>query len=48
MLATDFHIVERKMSIGYSQRKSQCKSLGVQNAIPFSYFCEDVWLYLMI
>ena len=36
MLATDFHIMDRKISIGYWPRKSQCKSVGVQYAISFS------------
>ena len=36
MLATDFHIMDRKISIGYQQRKSQSKSFGVQHTIPFS------------
>ena len=36
MLATNFHITDRKISIGYWQRKSQCNSFGVQHAIPFS------------
>ena len=36
MLATDFHIMDRKFFIGYWQRKSQCKSFGVQHAIPSS------------
>ena len=36
MLATDFHIMNRKISIGYQQRKSQSKSFGVQHTIPFS------------
>ena len=36
MLAIDFHIIDRKISIGYQQRQSQSKSFGVQHAIPFS------------
>ena len=36
MLATDFHIMDRKRSIGYWQRKSECKFFGAQHAIPFS------------
>ena len=28
MLATDLQIMDRKISIGYWQRKSQCKSFG--------------------
>ena len=35
MLATDFHIMDRNVSIGYWKRKPQRKSFGVQHAIPF-------------
>ena len=38
MLATDFHIMDRKIYIGYWQRKSRCKSFDVQHAIPFLIF----------
>ena len=36
MLATDFHIMDRKISMGYWQKKTQCKFFGVQHAIAFS------------
>ena len=36
MLATDFHVMDRQISIGYQQRQSQSKSFGGQLAIPFS------------
>ena len=36
MLATDFHIMGRKISMRYRKRKSHYKSFGVQHAIPFS------------
>ena len=48
MLAIDLHAMDRKLSIGNWQRKSKCKSSGVQHAIPFSWFCEDMWFSLMI
>ena len=35
-LATDFHIMDRKISMGYWKRKSQYKSVGVEHAVPFS------------
>ena len=33
MLANDFHIMDRKISIGYWKRKSLCKFFGVQQVI---------------
>ena len=36
MLATDFHVMDRQISIGYQQRQSQSKSFGGQLAITFS------------
>ena len=36
MLATDFHVMDRQISIGDQQRQSQNKSFGGQLAIPFS------------
>ena len=48
MLATDFHIMDRKISMGYLKRKSQRKSSGVQHAIHFSKFCKDISFSLMI
>ena len=44
MLATDFYIMDRKIYIGYFQRKSQCKSFGVQHAIPFFLI---LWRYMV-
>ena len=44
MLPTGFHIVDRNISMEYRKRKLQYKSFGVQRAISFSQFCEDVWL----
>ena len=35
-LATDFHIMNRKISMGHWKRKSNYKSFDVQHAIPFS------------
>ena len=32
--ATDFHIMDRKISMGYWKRKLQYKSFGVQHAVP--------------
>ena len=48
MLATDFHIMDRKASMGYWKKKSDYKYFAVQHAIPFSYLCEDMWFSLMI
>ena len=45
MLATDFHIMNRKISMEYPKRKSQCKSFGVQHAIPFLTFVK-ICVYL--
>ena len=41
MLAADFHIIDRKISMGYQNRKSHYKSFDVQHAIPFPWFCKD-------
>ena len=35
MLATDFHIMDRKISMGYWKRKSHYKSFDEQHAVPF-------------
>ena len=48
MLATDFHIMDRKVSMGYWKKKSDYKYFAVQHAIPFSYLGEDMWFSLMI
>ena len=37
--------MDRKIYIGHWQRKSQCKSFGVQNAIAFSKFCEEMCIF---
>ena len=36
MLDTDFHIMDRKISMGYCKRKLKHKSFGAGHAMPFS------------
>ena len=40
MLDTDFHIMDRKISMGYWKRKPHYKSFRVQHAIPFPNFVK--------
>ena len=39
MLVIDFHTMDKKISMGHWQRKSQCKSFGMQHA----RLCLNLW-----
>ena len=42
---TDFHIMDRKVSTGYWQKRSQYKSFGVQHDHNFSLI---LWRYMIL